>query len=357
LFVLPGLAAGQEQVQETVHQVRRGDTLWGLAATYLADPTLWPQIYQLNSRVIEDPHWIYPGETFALPSDAVEVATAAVQPAAVQPAQPLESWTRGQEHSGVSGFGGTSLFDTSPVLGRLMGDLNVEAYGEPRLVTASDFYRAPMLLEAGEIRYSGRTVRKLEGNPLHLPTPTGVRLHDRVIIQLDSLDLTAGDELRAIRIETTSHHREIVRPLAMLEVTDADSRTARATVTRLFGDYQVGDLVILSEGFDVPETLTQEVDEGGLRTTLSGFEVPQDLLGEGDMVFLDSGAREGVNIGDEFIVFDRADDAGAREEDRLATVRVVRVTAETSTARVVDLRDTSPEVGAAARRVMRAVGG
>jgi len=358
LLVLPGVVAAQARSQESVHQVRRGDTLWGLAGTYLANPFLWPQIYHLNAEVVEDPHWIYPGETLALPNDAVAVAEATPRTAA-GPSEHLESWVPGQdqEHSGVSGFGGSSLFDTSQGIGGVMGDLDIEPYGDPVLVSASDFYRAPIIVEPGALPYRGRTVRKLEGNPLHLRIPAGVRLHDRVIIELDSLDVVVGDELRAIRLEQGPHHREIAYSVAMLEVTDVDSGTARATVTRLFGDYQVGDLVTLVEGFDVPETLEQTVEEEGLKTTLIGFEVPQDLLGEGDMVFLGAGAREGVEIGDEFIVFDLADDADARQEDRLATVRVVRITPETSTGRVVDLRDTSPEVGAAARRVLRAVGG
>ncbi len=49
----------------TIHRVVPGDTLWDLAATYLGDPYLWPQIWERNPY-IKDSHWIYPGDPIAV---------------------------------------------------------------------------------------------------------------------------------------------------------------------------------------------------------------------------------------------------------------------------------------------------
>jgi hypothetical protein len=49
----------------TVHIVERGDTLWDLAARYLGDPYLWPQIWERNPYIL-DSHWIYPGDPIVI---------------------------------------------------------------------------------------------------------------------------------------------------------------------------------------------------------------------------------------------------------------------------------------------------
>ncbi|QOW22245.1 LysM peptidoglycan-binding domain-containing protein [Novilysobacter avium] len=59
------MAAGLRGDHPDTYVVKKGDTLWDIAGTFLQKPWLWPEIWQANPQV-ENPHLIYPGDVLSL---------------------------------------------------------------------------------------------------------------------------------------------------------------------------------------------------------------------------------------------------------------------------------------------------
>jgi nucleoid-associated protein YgaU len=54
----------------SVHLVQRGDTLSGIAEQQLGAADRWPEIFDLNRDIVDDPDRIFPGQVLALPIGA-----------------------------------------------------------------------------------------------------------------------------------------------------------------------------------------------------------------------------------------------------------------------------------------------
>ncbi|MFW6090171.1 MAG: LysM peptidoglycan-binding domain-containing protein, partial [Gemmatimonadota bacterium] len=328
-----------------VHTVRSGDTLWDLAARFLDDPLRWRTIFELNPAVVEDPHWIYPGEELRIPgADAV--------------ADLAPTGRAGADRDGgeIGMFPAGSVFRQPPDAGPGLSALALDQRPPLATVTSDDFHRAPLLVGPGELGSEGVTVRVLEENPLDLRMPTAARKNVDVVVALGGLEPGVGDSLKGVRFAREEGvHGRVVIATALLEVTRLWADSARATVVKMYGDYAVGDPVVAVAPYDLDPAARPEQVDDGVSGDVIAFAVPQVLLGPGEFLFLDVGADRGVRVGDEFAVFSRKERDGADTAvaDALAVVRVVRVADRTSTGRVIGVRDPGMRAGDPVRLIRR----
>ena len=357
-------AAGAQDTDRT-HQVQKGETLWELAARYLADPFRWPELYDLNVKVVEDPHWIFPGESLRLPG----YQEAAAEPTGQRAVRVAGEAKTPREAQGSPGdarrsFGETGQFPEGSVFradpnAQGYGELSIESTEPSAVVSLSDFYSAPILADRKAFASAGVTARVVaEPHPsVDIKLARAARLNDQVVLHLTGADVVEGDYLKAVQWgRSMGAAGDVLYTVGAVRVTRTyPSRdSVRAEVIQVFGDYRVGDLMLVAEEYPIVPGRRPEVEENGLVGTVLGFTEDQVLVATTETIFLDVGAADGVLVGDVFAVFSATATAEtALFEDRLSVVRVVHTSDATATARVTELRDAGMRPGAPVRRVER----
>jgi hypothetical protein len=381
LAAFPALALGQAN---TSHSVREGDTLWDLARQYRGDPFLWPDIYRLNTGVVEDPHWIYPGEVLRLtPSDNVSavptvdtpapqavaadsadvaphtVATAAVESDTVSLARP-DSTRPAEEPVAVAEPveepKSTSLStlmrsakadDYTPLFGPPPGKTMQEtlrAYTDQpyRPLRRSEFFSSGFLTENEKMPF---------GHVLGPVTPPQIRARAEnvnampyAVIALEAprgATYQIGDTLLVASIgRDLGAHGEIVVPTGLARVSDTTRGRYLADVVAVYGPIRKGQKVLPAESFNPAGKLHAVPVTDGVRATFLGGANRQDLKAPQMVVFLDKGRGDGVSPGDLFEIRrhpERLSDGTLRVDEVMATLQVVHVREHSATARLLNI--------------------
>jgi hypothetical protein len=253
-----------------LHVVRRGDTLWDICFLYFNDPWQWPKIWSYNPQ-ITNPHWIYPGDLVRLLPRGVFAQAPATVPAEPEtPATPAP-------------------VDTLPApQRRIEVGIKQTAFVEKSELDTS-------------ITIDGAVDEKVllgNGDQVYLSYPDGKppKVGDKYSIYVpNNVVRSGGTEVGA--------YVHVLGTLQVLSV--KQDKQARGVILQANQEVERGAKVgPLLKTFRTVPPVPPKVDAQGTVVAMLTYD---QLVGQGEVVFVDLGRRSGVEVGNRMFVVRRGD--------------------------------------------------
>lgn len=220
-----------------------------------------------------------------------------------------------------------------------------------------EFDAAPFLLSEAQHAASGSIVRRRGAREA-----TGDGAYPTRAIRTDEVELgaagntpfTVGQRLVAFGQSRSADGKTVVAiPSGVLEVTQVEAgRPAVAVVRRQSGRIEGGQRVLPTFGEAAPRSTAQALETPDVVTSVRWLEHNEVLPTLQSYLLLDAGSAKGLKAGDEIALYHRA--VGSPAETLTATVRLVRVDGESSTAIILRQYGHQIATGMTARRFARA---
>ena len=337
-LAVPAIAFAQETTERRTHVVKEGDTLWDLAGAYLTDPFLWPEIYRINTDVVEDPHWIYPGELLQIPGPG-ELTVAADQPLPVE--QGVEEQQRPVGPTIFARTNSAPSFGTRQMTANRRVRTPIEEV-ERAAVREGEFMAAPWIDRNGGPEQHGRIVAHAEmAGIAKAADPLRLAPQDRAYVTLPrDVGASRGERYLAYELGPTIEQGQIIVPTAILVVEQpATDEATLVRIERMFGEVKIGNRFIPLERIQLPTDARPAPVDLGVRSRVIWIASQALLPSVQHYLLIDASRRDGVSLGDQFTVIrERVDlyDGVRLPEQPIALAQVVRVTERGATVMIVD---------------------
>ncbi|MBA3657465.1 MAG: LysM peptidoglycan-binding domain-containing protein [Gemmatimonadaceae bacterium] len=331
---------------EIVHVVKMGDTLWDIANAYLKDPFRWPEIFRRNTDVVENPHWIYPGEQIRIPAGAVRAEVLAARRAGVEVAA---------RPGDVTVFrSGLTATNSRPAFGGVVGR------EVPTAVRWGEIESAPYVDTIGGPRRAGRINSRMERIAVKASqSDVRFQLYDHAYVTLPGNRVAQiGDRYASFKLgRELGEAGQVVVPTGIFVVDSIRSGgLVRARLDRQFGavDLEQG-LVALDL---LPRPSNSEVVPVASSATNKVVWVHNDpvLPSLQHYLVLEPGASPPISVGDVFALVDGdeklRDDKPVPPEE-IGYIQIVRVSRFGATGIIVSHSQPVIRVGNLARRIAR----
>ncbi|MEP6858332.1 MAG: LysM peptidoglycan-binding domain-containing protein [Gemmatimonadales bacterium] len=336
------LVMTSDTTREVKHVVKKGDTLWDLAQFYLKNPFRWPEIFRRNTDVVENPHWIYPGEVIRIWGSEVKATAMAHAESAgevvshiiTRPAAPAEPTTSAD---------GKDLTVFASPLSRTAAAATGDVIGRARSggVRRGEIEAAPYADRDGGPKGAGRIVASIDRPGIKTSmVRTHYQLNDALYISLPrGLVARLGDTYMSYTLGADlGDFGEVVIPTGLLRIESLPSgQQPVARIIRQFAEIELDQRLIQAP--DLPSASgTLAPVAGGPRGKVVYVHGDPVLPSIGHYVLVSLNAANGVRIGDQIAFIDNT--TGANDQNAAPAViaglgQVVRVTPFAATTIIV----------------------
>lgn len=301
------------QAAPATHAVKRGDTLWDLAKLYLGDAYLWPEIYRLNTAVIDDPHWIYPGEILTLPRGVAASA--------------------GPTEAAPTDTNSTTIFDPRRYRRARNARQGLALMASHSAVRPGEYLEAPWVDAEGGPPGAGRVRATAESQVVTMQIEQrALQSQEPIFIDLP----TGGKRVNGERFLTYTlgpvlfGQGQVVIPTAVIQIAgDSGVGETRAVILRRFRSVDEGQGIVPIDTLIPRRDQFPAAVEFGKATTLA-WMVDRPIIAQlGGYVILSSTAKDGFVTGDQVTLLASLGEGAngeVRAPEAAAVVQVLRVT-------------------------------
>jgi len=248
-----------------IHTVVSGDTLWDISEAYMGSPFVWPKVWK-NNPAVKNPHRIYPGNQIWISDNEM------------RPLAPGEA----------SGFTTSSTGEDAVV--KPVGSFPVPAIEDIGLIGTEEFETA------------GSVLGSPEGEKW-------LAMNRRAYVSFGEGQVREGDRFTVVREnervrdpETGARLGVHVEKLGWLEITKVGPESSEALIKMSNAEMLRGDRLIprIEPALEVPVRVG---DVAGVDGQVALVTDDRTITGQRDVLFLNRGTDQGVDVGSVLEIF------------------------------------------------------